>query len=258
MRPTFVRAQRIATHARFAGNSKASIVQQAKSISAVAAFEFVKTPIGDVSIASRQVKNHSILDWARQASMGCELAPKEAPEGLELGTFLGGCFWGLELAFQRVPGVTKTSVGYTGGQTENPTYEAVCSGRTGHAEAVQVTYNPKEVTFNQLLEAFAAQTDVTTLNRQGNDRGTMYRSGVYYHNEEQKEATEAYFNQLNEEIKAGKWPRFAGDKVVAEVRPAGDFYNAEEYHQQYLSKGGRMGMAQSAEKGCTDKIRCYG
>ena len=88
-----------------------------------------------------QVKNRSILDWARQASMGCELAPKEAPEGLELGTFAGGCFWGLELAFQRVPGVVKTSSGYTGGETPNPTYETVCSGRTGHAESVQVQYS---------------------------------------------------------------------------------------------------------------------
>lgn len=85
-----------------------------------------------------QAKNYSILDWARQASMGCELAPKEAPDGMQLGTFLGGCFWGLELAMQRVPGVVKTSVGYTGGETPNPTYETVCSGRTGHAEAVQV------------------------------------------------------------------------------------------------------------------------
>lgn len=129
---------------------------------------------------------------------------------------------------------------------------------TDVAEPVQVTYDPKETTFTQILEAYAAQTDVTTLNRQGNDRGTMYRSGVYYHSDEQKEATEAYFKQLNEEIAAGKWKKWAGDKVVAEVQPAGDYYVAEKYHQQYLSTGGRFGMQQSAEKGCTDKIRCYG
>lgn len=123
---------------------------------------------------------------------------------------------------------------------------------------LQVQYDPKEVTFRQLLEAYTAQTDVTTLNRQGNDRGTMYRSGVYYHNDEQKDVTEAYFKQVDEEIAAGKWPRFQGDKVVAEVKPAGDYYIAEKYHQQYLSTGGRFGTTQSAEKGCTDKIRCYG
>lgn len=97
----------------------------------------IKSPI-----LPMQAKSYSILDWARQASMGCELAPKEAPEGMQLGTFLGGCFWGLELAMQRVPGVVKTSVGYTGGDTPNPTYETVCSGRTGHAEAVQVRPRP--------------------------------------------------------------------------------------------------------------------
>lgn len=257
MRPTLATAQRIATHTRFAPNNKSSLSSNYKSISAVAAFEFVRSP-NEGSITSRQAKSYSILDWARQQSMGTELAPKEAPEGMQLGTFLGGCFWGLELAMQRVPGVVKTSVGYTGGDTPNPTYETVCSGRTGHAEAVQVIFDPQETTFTKILEAYAAQTDVTTLNRQGNDRGTMYRSGVYYHNEEQKEATEAYFKQLNEEIAAGKWKKWAGDKVVAEIQPAGDYYIAEKYHQQYLSTGGRFGMQQSAEKGCTDKIRCYG
>lgn len=190
--------------------------------------------------------------------MGTELAPKEAPEGLELGTFAGGCFWGLELAMQRVPGVIATSSGYTQGNIPNPTYETVCSGMSGHTEAVQVMYDPKEASFMNLLEAFANQIDVTQLNRQGSDRGTQYRSGVYYHSEQQKADTEAYFKVLDEEIAAGKRRHWSGKKVVAEIKPAGDYYVAEKVHQQYLAKGGRFGMAQSAEKGNSDTIRCYG
>ena len=120
-----------------------------------------------------------------------------------------------------------------------------------------MTYDPKETSFENLLKAFADQTDLTTMNRQGSDRGTQYRSGVYYHTEEQKQAIEKFFGELNEEIKAGK-RSWAGDKVVAEVEPINEYYIAENYHQQYLSKGGRFGQGQSAEKGCTDKIRCYG
>lgn len=190
--------------------------------------------------------------------MGCELAPKAAPDGLELATFAGGCFWGLELQMQRVPGVVKTSVGYTQGSVPNPTYEAVCSGRTGHTEAVQVTYDPSQTTYVSLLEAFAAKTDLTTLNRQGSDRGTQYRSGVYYHSDGQKADAEAFFSRLNNEIAAGQRRGWAGREVVAELAPAGDYYIAEGYHQQYLAKGGRFGRPQSAEKGCNDEIRCYG
>jgi peptide-methionine (S)-S-oxide reductase len=122
---------------------------------------------------------------------------------------------------------------------------------------MQVTYDPKETSFDNLLKAFSDQTDLTTLNRQGSDRGTQYRSGVYYHNDAQKEAIEKFYSQLNQEIREGK-RQWAGKEVVAEVEPINDYYVAENYHQQYLSKGGRFGTGQSAAKGCTDKIRCYG
>lgn len=189
---------------------------------------------------------------------GCELAPKDPPPGLKLATFAGGCFWGLELAYQRVPGVVTTMVGYTQGQKERPTYEEVCNGTTGHTEAVQCAYDEKEVAFEQLLDVFFNRVDPTTLNRQGNDRGTQYRSGIYYHDEAQKEAILKRVAEVNEKLSSGTWGKFTGAKVVTEVLPAADFYIAEKYHQQYLSKGGRGGNAQSAAKGCTDTIRCYG
>jgi len=121
--------------------------------------------------------------------MRTQLAPSSVPDG-ELATIAGGCFWGLELQMQRVPGVLRTSVGYTQGGVQGPSYEAVCSGTTGHTEAVQVVYNPAEVSYEQLLEAWAEKTDITTENRQGNDRGTQYRSGVYYHSPEQQQVAE--------------------------------------------------------------------
>lgn len=194
----------------------------------------------------------------RSTKRGCELAPTTPPEGLEIATVAGGCFWGLELAFQRVPGVMHTSVGYTAGQVPNPTYEEVCSGRTGHAEAVQMYYDPSEVSYEQLLDVFFQRVDTTTLNRQGNDMGTQYRSAIYYHSEAQKAAAEKAIEEVNRQLEAGTFRRVAGKKVVATVDPATDYYIAEDYHQQYLSKGGRGGRAQSAAKGATDPIRCYG
>eukprot|EP01025_Chloroclados_australasicus_P067746 TRINITY_DN938_c0_g3_i2.p1 TRINITY_DN938_c0_g3~~TRINITY_DN938_c0_g3_i2.p1 ORF type:complete len:257 (-),score=27.41 TRINITY_DN938_c0_g3_i2:308-1078(-) len=194
--------------------------------------------------------------WVRRA--GTELAASTPPEGLELATFAGGCFWGIELAYQRVPGVTKTYVGYTQGSLPNPTYEQVCTGGTGHTEAVLVVYNPDECKYSTLVETFFGFTDPTTLNRQGGDVGTQYRSGIYYHNEEQKKIAEEYITAFNQQLKEGNIKKWRGSEIVAELKPASDFYIAEKYHQQYLSKGGRFGMAQSAEKGCSDRIRCYG
>eukprot|EP00197_Chlamydomonas_leiostraca_P002169 CAMPEP_0202858286 /NCGR_PEP_ID=MMETSP1391-20130828/884_1 /ASSEMBLY_ACC=CAM_ASM_000867 /TAXON_ID=1034604 /ORGANISM="Chlamydomonas leiostraca, Strain SAG 11-49" /LENGTH=205 /DNA_ID=CAMNT_0049537189 /DNA_START=166 /DNA_END=783 /DNA_ORIENTATION=- len=193
---------------------------------------------------------------------GCELAPKEAAPGLKLATFAGGCFWGLELAYQRVPGVVKTTVGYIGGHKANPTYDSVCSGTTGHTEAVQVTYKPEEVTFDQLLDVFFEKVDPTTPNRQGNDRGTQYRSGIFVHDAEQRAAAAAKVAQVNAVLATGKQYRagrpYEGKQVVAELTDAGDYYLAEDYHQQYLEKGGRFNRPQSAAKGCADPIRCYG
>jgi len=193
---------------------------------------------------------------------GCELGPKDPPAGYEFGTFAGGCFWGLELAYQRVPGVVKTTVGYTGGQKLNPTYEEVCSGRTGHTEVVQVTYDPKECAYETLLDTFFDKVDPTTKNRQGGDSGTQYRSGIFYHSEAQKEAAAKKIKGVNEKLAKGEKVRagrpYEGSSVVSELTPAGDYYVAEAYHQQYLERGGRFGTPQSAAKGCNDNIRCYG
>lgn len=185
--------------------------------------------------------------------MATELAPAKAPAGQEIATFAGGCFWGLELAYQRLPGVAKTSVGYTQGSVESPSYQAVCSGRTGHTEAVQVYYDPKELSYEQLLDLFFDRVDPTTKDRQGNDSGTQYRSGIYYHNEQQKAAAEKAIAEVNEKLQSSTWRRVMGSKVVTELKPAADYWLAESYHQQYLQKGG-----QDASKGATDRIRCYG
>ncbi|KAK1388443.1 Peptide-methionine (S)-S-oxide reductase [Heracleum sosnowskyi] len=169
--------------------------------------------------------------------------------GQQLAQFGAGCFWGVELAFQRVAGVTKTEVGYSQGYLHNPTYNQVCSGTTKHSEVVRVHYDPTQCQFGHLLDVFWARHDPTTLNRQGNDVGTQYRSGIYYYTPEQeKEAVESLERQ----------EKLLNRKIVTEILPAKKFYRAEEYHQQYLAKGGRSGSKQSAEKGCNDPIRCYG
>ncbi|QDZ19794.1 peptide methionine sulfoxide reductase [Chloropicon primus] len=168
------------------------------------------------------------------------------PEGnkLPLATFAAGCFWGVELRFQRVEGVEKTAVGYIQGEVESPTYELVCSGMTGHTEAVQMTYDPSVVTFGELCDVFYAGHNPKQKNGQGGDVGTQYRSGIYYHDEEQKKVAEEKKAQI--------------EGAVTEVQAAAKFWPAEEYHQQYLEKGGRYGSGQSAAKRCTDPIRCYG
>jgi peptide-methionine (S)-S-oxide reductase len=182
-----------------------------------------------------------------------ELAPKSPPAGQDIATFAGGCFWGLELAFQREPGVTHTSVGYTQGDVEAPSYQAVCGGSTGHSEAVQVYFDPKETNFERLLELFFERTDPTTKNRQGNDSGSQYRSQICYHSDEQKAAAEKMIADINAKLKDGSWRPVAGKEVVVELVPAGDYWLAEDYHQQYLEKGG-----QDASKGASSRIRCYG
>eukprot|EP00262_Sarcandra_glabra_P011461 TRINITY_DN274_c0_g1_i1.p1 TRINITY_DN274_c0_g1~~TRINITY_DN274_c0_g1_i1.p1 ORF type:complete len:262 (-),score=20.28 TRINITY_DN274_c0_g1_i1:172-957(-) len=169
--------------------------------------------------------------------------------GQEFAQFGAGCFWGVELAFQRVPGVTKTEVGYSQGQVHNPSYNDVCSGTTSHSEVVRVQFDPKEGGYENLLEVFWARHDPTMLNRQGNDVGTQYRSGIYFYTPEQEKAA---LESLE------KQQQVLNRKIVTEILPAKKFYRAEEYHQQYLAKGGRFGFKQSTEKGCNDPIRCYG
>jgi peptide-methionine (S)-S-oxide reductase len=152
------------------------------------------------------------------------------PEGLSTAVFGMGCFWGAERLFWRLPGVYSTAVGYAGGITPNPTYEEVCSGRTGHTEAVLVVYDPKEVTYDQLLKVFWENHDPTQGMRQGNDVGTQYRSTIYTTTDEQYARALESRELFQEVTRAGGF----GD-ITTEIAPAGDFYYAEDYHQQYLS-----------------------
>ena len=144
-------------------------------------------------------------------------------------TFGGGCFWCVEAIFMQLNGVKKVVSGYAGGKIPNPTYQQVCTGETGHAEVIQITYDPSVISFSKLLEVFFKTHDPTTLNRQGNDIGTQYRSVVFFHNEEQKEITEKIIRTLNEEQ---AYP----NPIVTEVVAVPEFYPAEEYHQNYYNR----------------------
>lgn len=148
-----------------------------------------------------------------------------------VATFGAGCFWCVEAVFQNLKGVESVVSGYTGGQVDNPTYKQVCSGNTGHAEVIQIAYNPEEISFEELLEVFWKTHDPTTLNRQGNDAGTQYRSAVFYHNEEQRQIAQAYKQQLEA---SGTFD----DPIVTEIVPLGKFYEAEDYHQDYYNQNG--------------------
>jgi peptide-methionine (S)-S-oxide reductase len=150
---------------------------------------------------------------------------------MEKAIFAAGCFWGVEETFRGLKGVKSTRVGYTGGKTQNPTYKDVCTDMTGHAEAVEVIYDPSEVSYETLLNVFWENHDPTTLNRQGPDVGSQYRSGIFYTNDEQKKQAEASKTALSA---SGKFRR----PIVTEIVPAVTFYPAEEYHQQYLAKRG--------------------
>ncbi len=143
--------------------------------------------------------------------------------------FAAGCFWGVEANFRKVKGVISTRVGYTGGDFTNPTYKNVCSHKTGHAEAVEVTYDPTKITYDELLDVFWSIHDPTTLNRQGPDVGTQYRSAIFYLNSEQKEKA------MNSKAKLEAYKRFKRT-IVTQILPASEFWKAEEYHQQYLDK----------------------
>jgi peptide-methionine (S)-S-oxide reductase len=149
----------------------------------------------------------------------------------EKAMFDAGCFWGVEATFRNIKGVTAATVGYAGGKTDNPTYEEVCSAETGHAEVVEVEFDPTQVNYNQLLEVFWANHDPTTLNRQGPDAGTQYRSVIFYYSPEQKAAAEQSKAAMDQ---SGRFRR----PIVTQIEPAPKFYRAEEYHQRYLEKRG--------------------
>ena len=155
-------------------------------------------------------------------------------DSLQVATFGSGCFWCTEAIFERVNGVVKVESGYSGGTVENPTYQEVCTGTTGHAEVTQITYDPSVISFDELLEIFWKTHDPTTLNKQGNDVGTQYRSVIFYHNEEQKELAEKYKSELD---KSGAWD----NPIVTEISPFTNFYPAEGYHQDYYENNPNQG-----------------
>jgi peptide-methionine (S)-S-oxide reductase len=149
----------------------------------------------------------------------------------EKATFGAGCFWGVEAAFRQIPGVKATAVGYMGGATENPTYKDVCTDETGHAEVVEVQFDPSEVSYDHLLNTFWENHNPTTLNRQGPDIGSQYRSAIFFHSPEQETAARTSKEKLQA---SGKFAKL----IVTEITPAQNFYRAEDYHQQYLEKRG--------------------
>lgn len=165
-----------------------------------------------------------ILGVWMSGAWGGEMKPD-----LEKATFAAGCFWGVEKIFAAIPGVVSTQVGYTGGNVKNPGYELVSTGLTGHAEAIEVTYDASKIKYEDLLEFFWKYHDPTTLNRQDNDTGTQYRSAIFYHTPEQKKAAEKTKDILE---RSGIFK----NPIVTEIVPASEFYRAEEYHQQYLKK----------------------
>ena len=158
---------------------------------------------------------------------------------MEKATFGAGCFWGIEAAFRRIDGVIDAPVGYAGGTTRNPTYENVCGGKTGHAEVVEVTYDPERVGYRRLLDVFWACHDPTQLNRQGWDVGTQYRSVIFFHTPEQETEAKASLEALQKSGQSSGQPgEKVKDDIVTEISSVGDFWRAEEYHQRYFEKNG--------------------
>lgn len=166
---------------------------------------------------------------------------KNGEGAVEKATFAAGCFWGVEAAFRKLDGVISTRVGYSGGHTKSPTYEDVCTDRTGHAESVEITYNPARISYEQLLEVFWQKHDPTTLNRQGPDVGTQYRSVIFYHSSQQETIAKSSKEKLS---KSGVYKK----PVVTEILPAPEFYAAEDYHQQYYEKMGIESCAVGVKK----------
>lgn len=169
-------------------------------------------------------------------------------KAVEIATFGAGCFWCTEAVFLNVKGVEKVESGYSGGKIKNPSYREICTGTTGHAEVTQITFNPKFISFEELLEVFWNTHDPTTLNRQGADEGTQYRSVVFYHNEAQKKTAEDYKKQL-EASKIYKNP------IVTEISPLANFYKAEDYHQNYYALNPNQGYCQYVIRPKVDKFK---
>lgn len=166
----------------------------------------------------------------------------------EIATLAGGCFWCMEAVFTEVEGVEGVRSGYTGGTSANPTYQKVCSGGTGHAEAVQITFDPDKISYTEILEVFFSMHDPTTLNRQGPDTGTQYRSAIFYHNQEQRVTAEELISHLNEE---GIWQ----DPIVTQVVALDRFYPAEDYHREYFARHAEQAYCQMVISPKVNKLR---
>lgn len=166
----------------------------------------------------------------------------------EKATFGAGCFWCVEAVFQQLKGVEKVISGYTGGKVKDPTYREICGGRTGHAEVAQITFDPQIVSFKELLEVFWSSHDPTTLNRQGADKGTQYRSAVFYHNEEQRKLAVTYKEELDKS-------KVFTDPIVTEITVLGEFYLAEDYHQNYFNNNPSQPYCQFVVKPKVDKVK---
>lgn len=189
-----------------------------------AAFSYLLLAIATLtSCAQQSGPGTNLTNQNNNTTMDSTITPK----GMEVATFANGCFWCTEAIFEQLDGVISAVSGYSGGQTENPSYKEVCTGETGHAECLQITYDPSKISFDELLEVFWETHDPTTLNRQGNDVGTQYRSGVFYHNPEQKAKAEKYKAELD---KSGAFDK----PIVTEIVPFTKFYPAENYHQEYF------------------------
>lgn len=172
----------------------------------------------------------------------------EIQEEMEVATFAGGCFWCTEAVFLELIGVQRVVSGYIGGETINPTYKDICNGDTGHAEAIQITFDPNKISYGELLEIFFATHDPTTLNRQGNDIGTQYRSEIFYNNKNQKDLAEAYIALMRRE-------NTFGEPIVTVVSPATLFYEAEDYHQNYYNQNKLQGYCSYVITPKVEKLR---
>lgn len=193
--------------------------------------KFIITVLSVFSFIACNQAQPAVKDKKKQSS---HKQNKYMNANLEVATFGGGCYWCMEAIFQRLDGVEKVESGFSGGQVKNPTYREVCTGATGHAEVIQISFDTTKVSFAELLKIFFTMHDPTTLNRQGNDVGTQYRSAVFYHNEEQKNATEEIISALN---KAHAYP----SPIVTEVTKFDVFYKAEDYHQNYYNENSGEG-----------------
>jgi peptide-methionine (S)-S-oxide reductase len=186
------------------------------------------------SVLFIQLISWSLFESEAQSKTDIKKMEKQIMRESEIATFGSGCFWCTEAVFERVNGVLSVVSGYSGGTVEYPSYEQVCTGKTGYAEVIQITYDPNIITYPELLEIFWKTHDPTTLNKQGNDVGTQYRSVIFYHNEEQKQLAEEYKKKLNE---SGAWDK----PLVTEIVPFKNFYKAEGYHQNYYENNPNQG-----------------